>query len=350
MAQTEALMLIGLGFFSAIILVLAFGRGIWSAANRYAKRQREKDTPATILALQAERDRLKAEHALMARKLEIGKEQTNATTTTQQSEVSRNRGRLISLTEEINDTKTRLVDKTIEAEKLSSDIEDLNATLTARDEIISDLQNALEDKTAEAASLVESLAMAANDLTETKSRFKGLTSDLAAKSFELEQTRLQSQSQISELRDPFKVSVSDTLPNPRREFTETRKASNVDFGFEREQLLDDDIDEPKNNLPVADNEEQISSPSFARPNRFNFDRQATIRRNSVTPVNDEQLEVRGIIEQARRGLIARSENSKTGKNTLDPAKPSAVENVVALAQRLRAVQQKSDEKSAKKMK
>jgi hypothetical protein len=70
MSPTETLMLIGLGFALALVLVLLVGRGIWNMAMRLGARRHAKQIPTAMLELQADRDRLRAEHAMMSRKLE----------------------------------------------------------------------------------------------------------------------------------------------------------------------------------------------------------------------------------------------------------------------------------------
>jgi hypothetical protein len=117
MSQSETLMLIALGFAIAIILVLLVGRTFWNLAVHLGARRHEKQLPRAMLELQADRDRLRAEHAMMSRKLELRLDDIKARMTEQMAEVSRNRNRVQSMLQELErrDEIIRIRDREVEA-------------------------------------------------------------------------------------------------------------------------------------------------------------------------------------------------------------------------------------------
>ena len=70
MSQSEIIMFVVLGAALTLVAVLLFGRMAWNISQKLGAKRYERALPANILELQAERDRLRAEQAMMARKLE----------------------------------------------------------------------------------------------------------------------------------------------------------------------------------------------------------------------------------------------------------------------------------------
>ncbi len=98
MSQTETLMLFFLGFCAALLIILMFGRAAWSILGRWSGWQQKRHLPVAIRELQADRDSLRAEKAIMARKLESGVTDMKMRLAEQMAEVSRNRNRVLDLT------------------------------------------------------------------------------------------------------------------------------------------------------------------------------------------------------------------------------------------------------------
>ncbi|NJM30180.1 MAG: hypothetical protein HC855_08805 [Rhizobiales bacterium] len=67
MSQTETIMLFVLGFAFAGLVALFLGRLAWQIALRLGARRMQRQVPTTVAELQAERDRLRAEYAMMSR-------------------------------------------------------------------------------------------------------------------------------------------------------------------------------------------------------------------------------------------------------------------------------------------
>lgn len=98
MSQTETMMVFVLGVAATLLIVLLFGRGLWSMLGRWSGWQQTRNIPFAIRELQAERDGLKAEKAMIAHKLESSVTDIKMRLAEQMAEVSRNRNRLLDMT------------------------------------------------------------------------------------------------------------------------------------------------------------------------------------------------------------------------------------------------------------
>ena len=68
----ESLMLLGIGVCAGCLLVLAFIPLVHRRATRITTRHMDDATPLAINAIQADKDRLRAEFATSVRRLEVG--------------------------------------------------------------------------------------------------------------------------------------------------------------------------------------------------------------------------------------------------------------------------------------
>ena len=124
MSQTETLLLFVLGFCVALFVVLLFGRGLWALIGSLSGWRETRKVPAAIRELQAERDGLRAEKAMMAQRLEASLNDMKMRMAEQMAEVSRNRNRLL----------------------------DMGQTLKERESTINHLQSQTDDKSAQVTS------------------------------------------------------------------------------------------------------------------------------------------------------------------------------------------------------
>ncbi len=109
MSQTETLLLFVLGFAVALFVVLLFGRGLWALMGSWSGWREARKVPAAIRELQAERDGLKAEKAMMAQKLEASLNDMKMRMAEQMAEVSRNRNRLLDLGQSLKERDESVV-------------------------------------------------------------------------------------------------------------------------------------------------------------------------------------------------------------------------------------------------
>jgi hypothetical protein len=101
MSQTETLLLVALGFAFALVLAMIFGFAIWSAANRWASYKRKREVPTTILDMQAEREGLRAQNAMTARRLEFLLEEARSQAAEKTAQVTRQRNRAIVMSKDL---------------------------------------------------------------------------------------------------------------------------------------------------------------------------------------------------------------------------------------------------------
>ena len=101
MSQTETLLLFVLGFAVAMLLALFFGRLAWRLALRLGARRMRQQVPSTVRELQADRDRLRADYAVLSQRLGSHLENVKARMAEQMAEVTRNRNRVQSLAADV---------------------------------------------------------------------------------------------------------------------------------------------------------------------------------------------------------------------------------------------------------
>jgi chromosome segregation ATPase len=94
MPQLETILWFGLGFALASLIALFLGRSAWRSGVRLGARRMQRKVPGTVSELQTERDSMRAENAMMARKLEVRMGEMKAKLAEQAAEVSRHRNRI----------------------------------------------------------------------------------------------------------------------------------------------------------------------------------------------------------------------------------------------------------------
>jgi chromosome segregation ATPase len=178
MSQTETLMLVVLGFALALIVVLLFGRLIWNIAVRLGARRNQREMPAQILDLQAERDRLRAEQAMLSRKLELRLDDVKMRMAEQMAEVSRHRNRVETLLQEISRRNDTIAQKETEISGLREQLANADAALKDNAELIRRFSSEGNAKDAEIGKLTQDLANLSASLREKNSKIATLGTEL----------------------------------------------------------------------------------------------------------------------------------------------------------------------------
>ena len=178
MSQTETLMLVALGFVLALIVALLFGRAIWNVAIALGARRNAKNVPVQMLELQADRDRLRAEHAMMSRKLELRLEDIKARMTEQMAEVSRSRNRVQSLAQQLDERESTLSIRDREVAALSSQVELQRNELDTGASILSRLTTDNATKDIEIAKLSQTVSQLTLNLREKNGMVSRLSEEL----------------------------------------------------------------------------------------------------------------------------------------------------------------------------
>ena len=139
-------MLVTLGFVVIALLALFFSRLVWSFGVTLGKRRTERSAPATIAALQAERDQLRAESAMLSRKLELRLDNLKTRLAEQTAEVSRNRNRIDHLINEVEKRNAAITEREEEINQLNRHIEPLEAELATRTHAMQQLKEQIRQR------------------------------------------------------------------------------------------------------------------------------------------------------------------------------------------------------------
>jgi hypothetical protein len=108
MSTTEIFLVFVLGMAVALLVVLLFGRTLWSLMGSWTNWREAAQAPMAMQTVQAERDRLKAERAMMAQKLEVTVADVKMRMAEQTAELSRNRNRMLGLEQTIAERDTSI--------------------------------------------------------------------------------------------------------------------------------------------------------------------------------------------------------------------------------------------------
>lgn len=167
MFQTETLLLVVLGFSVATLIALFVGRLLWSMAIRIGSRRMQRQIPSTTGELHTERDRLRAEYALLSQKLGSRLESSRMKMAEQMAEVTRTRNRIETLVAELNEKdsihasreqevlglRARVADQETAAAEAQSMIVELRLELDRKTNEIRELHHIIEEKDAHIATL-----------------------------------------------------------------------------------------------------------------------------------------------------------------------------------------------------
>jgi hypothetical protein len=156
MSQFETTLLIVLGFTIATFLALIAGRLAWKLALKLGARRAQRNIPATVVDLQSDRDRLRAEQAILARKIEVRLDEMKMKLAEQSAEVTRNRNRVETLMQQNAEYEGKLAHRDSEIAMLRDMVTTLERDLADRAILADDLQSSLNVKDTEIAGLQKS--------------------------------------------------------------------------------------------------------------------------------------------------------------------------------------------------
>jgi chromosome segregation ATPase len=357
MAQVEIIMYVGFGFATAALIALLLGRVVWNLAIGIGRRraQRTAATPA-VAQLQAERNQLRAEYAMLARRVEVRLDDLKAQVAEHMAEVSRSRNRIDRLGTEIEKRDASLAEREREIARLNERIAVLEAELANRTSSLLKLEDdhgkggeaiaALRQQVAERDQYIEHLRAEVERLGVARSeavsrersvqqRLKGRIEDLSALSRQIEAQRrelMARKSHSAALREgmagqdhpekgaeavaeapPPEPLDSDAEPLERRIEDTERQASELESELDRLDAiwtakLADVASAVAVEPPAA---EAAGSEASASPEA------ASVNGSGGKPVAGE----------AERAVAPVEDDKKTG-----------LANVISLAQRIRALQ------------
>ncbi len=332
MSQLETIMLIVLGFAVALLLALVLGKMLWGQAIGLGKRRSRREDPLTVASLQADKDKLRAEAAMLSRKLELRLNDLKTRLAEQTAEVSRNRNRVDRLAGEIKDRENQIAKRDDEILALKTQVAPLEQELVIRTQSAQQLKEQLRDKDERLqnkSTLIDTLqdqlktALNANSIVgqtdvSAKERLQIRIADLTDLSKQIESQRVQLTQQHSELQTLTGVINKDKPSGKKKK----GKKSNKDAYVEQ---LDTSTAKIEKQLEEAERETDELQKELVRLDE---------------DWNDKLKQLDGM----KTPDMAEAEKQKTDQEANEGEQKTS--NVVSLASRIRSLQ--SDLKGQKK--
>jgi chromosome segregation ATPase len=179
MSQIETIMLVALGFAVAALFALFLGRIAWVFALGLGKKRMQRATPTTIAELQSDRDRLRAEYAMLWRKLELRMTDLKTKLAEQMAEVSRNRNRIDHLISELRNRDRLLNERDTELQSLRIQLAPLESELTARTASVQQFKEQLRGRDEEIHRLSHTSERLRSELTERNRQIAAMKKEIA---------------------------------------------------------------------------------------------------------------------------------------------------------------------------
>jgi hypothetical protein len=239
----ESIMFFGGGFLVAGLLALVLISFVHRRAVRLTQRRLEDAIPVSLAEIQADKDKLRAEFAMSARRLQMSVEQLKAKATNQLGDIARK-------TEAIAKLKAELAEKTAVTDELEAKVKSLGIKIreTERDYAVN--AGAIE-ATALAAKETE-LAKAALDINEQRLTTETQRVEISVLKTQIEQFK----SRIDELQQEAEDAA-------RRLFDERVAASTVTKALEEKRqaadMLHPQVAQLERDIAVAINELELRS-------------------------------------------------------------------------------------------
>jgi chromosome segregation ATPase len=276
MSQSETYMLIILGFAICTLFALVIGRLAWKLALLIGARRAMRNVPSTVSELQTDRDRLRADHAMMASKLEFS----------------------------LNDMKMRSAEQTAEVTRTRNRFETLSHEVTTRDVEIAELRSKINMLETEKAANLESIGFMRSSLEAKEIQIAALEKDLSTRPPPI----------LAE-----DAPAQDRLQNRITEFT----ALSTQMSKQREV--------------VADEGPKFTTGVFVKPaggTDFKTEKLPEKENN----IERAAAQLQGELQRLDQAW-AEEEASQTGTDPIPDTPPRrAITNVVSLAQRIKALQ------------
>jgi chromosome segregation ATPase len=362
MAQVEVIMYVALGFAAAALIALLLGRLLWSLAVGVGRRRAQRSSPTPAVAeLQAERNQLRAEHAMMARRVEVRLDDLKAQVAEHMAEVSRSRNRIDRLGAEIDKRDAMLAERDSEIARLKEQVAALVAEFEAQTETLHHLQgehgreveaNAiLREKLAERDREIERLRGEVDQLGQARSdavsrertvqeRLKERIEDLSSLSRQIEAQRRElavQQSQSQALRESLAEPREPETGADAGEETPVEPVEPVEHRIEDAERQAGELQSELDRLDemwaakLADVAQAVASDAAAPP--------AGDEPQAPEPVPADMEKPAAVNGDAGQAVAAQAAERPDAAPAEDDKKSApGLANVISLAQRIRALQ------------
>jgi len=243
--MVESIMFFGGGFLVAGLLALVLISFVHHRAVRLTQRRLEDAIPVSMAEIQADKDNLRAEFAMSARRLEMSVEQLKAKTTNQLGDIARK-------TEAINRLKAELSEKTAVTDELDAKARSLAGKIRETEQEYAVKAAAVESTARALAAKEAELAKAANDINEQRLATDTQRVEIAVLKTQVEQFK----GQIDELQQDAQDAV-------RRLFDERVAVSTITKELEEKRqavdVLRPQVTQLEREIAAASSELEIRS-------------------------------------------------------------------------------------------
>lgn len=351
MSRAETLMLIALGFALGTLLALLFGRLVWHAAVRVGSRRMQRQIPSTLVEMQAERDRLRAECAMLTRKLEIRSEDLKSQLVEQNAELTRERNRNDLAIEEINQREAALAEREHRMGSSHEQTSLLETELATRTNALHDAHARLQEHQDAVSRLKHELANLTNALADRDTRIAELQHHLSEQPMRIESEMRQEQLNTAdrlERRIEELTSLSHEIAEQRYSFNRERHelaalaAASIEASPDSPHA-EDAYERAAANFEEVTNQERSIDRMLTHAERETLALAAEVER--LEPLRDEypQLAVPEDMRPAGGRLVEPRDPDpapfgKLSRPSGDEKPQRGLANVVSLAARIRALQ------------
>jgi len=145
----EAIMLVGIGFLLAGLLVIGVIPLVHARAVRLTTRRLEALNPLTMVEIQADKDLLRAEFAMSTRRLEMQVDEVKAKAIDQLKELGKKSETIGRLKLELSEKTAELLTLGAKERQLADDLESTQADLAIKARTLQEMERAFADTEAE---------------------------------------------------------------------------------------------------------------------------------------------------------------------------------------------------------
>src|SRR5580704_16360249 len=205
--MVEPIMYLAIGFLVSMLFGLMIVPLVHNRAVRLTTRRLEAATPLSMAEIQADKDQLRAEFAMSARRLEMSVDQLKNKTTSQLAELGKKTDAINRMKIELGEKNAAIFSLEAREKAVKEQMRATEEEFSAKTEALRDAEQALKDKQSELAKLNAELsdrAMTADsrqvELVAVRTHIEELRNRVgdAEKEFSTTQTRLEQERRDSE--------------------------------------------------------------------------------------------------------------------------------------------------------
>src|SRR5881227_631914 len=154
----EPIMYVGLGFLAASLIALVIVPFVHARAVRLTMRRLEAATPLSMAEIQADKDQLRAEFAMSARRLEMSVDQLKSKTTSQLAELGKKSDAINRMKLELGEKNATIFSLEAREKAMKEQLRATEEEFVAKTESLRAAEQALSDKQNELARITSELS------------------------------------------------------------------------------------------------------------------------------------------------------------------------------------------------